>query len=1184
MYLDYAKIKKGQRKQPMLRLRNLSGMELGPVPYVYDLKFEINYADLSKITFTIPYQVNGKLNPLYAAVSSFKTIYTEEFGIYVLTAPDTDGNGISETKTVMGYSLEYQFQKKNLFLEEGTYNFWNPGTPADTILGRIVELDPTWRVGYVAPRLIGCYRTFDQYDSDALSFCYSDAMEKYRCAIVFDVYQKTINAYDANENAATIPIYLSYENLVSSVKVSERSEDMATKLHLYGSDGLTIRDVNPTGTDYIVNLDYFLSKGDLDIKVGNSDKLLSVRVKNWQAEIAAQQPYYTGLVSSRASVTAQKLAAESDLTKLNGDLDGLTAQQSVIIQAFSLETTDDGKKKRQGDLDEINAKIAGKKAEIEEQQSKINGFQSEIDGLVDKIKQIVDELALTSYFSKDEQNVLNQYLIDGNVEDETFVATEVDTNVSGIVQKITGSVSVSGADIMRVAVVDFNRTMYMVSGGAVSIADSGITAEIIRATLDIKDGNSYVFTASLGATKYNERTFGSGLLTISGTLSRLTSDVSAKTENEVTEYKGTKLSFSMFGSDSYFTVNATEFQRYSVAMDLYDFGSEVLDDCAWPVYEFSIESANFLYHKKFEPFKNKLELGKAVHLNLGSEGHLNAKIIGATLDFENISNFTLLFSNQYQRKNRVKNLIDEIKSVSRTSRNINASKHTYNRTADKVTQVDQFISALSRGAADIILSSSDQTIVADSTGLHIGGNSNYQMRVTDKMFAMTDDGWKTAKVGIGLYAHEGINNGNPIWGVNTELLAGKLLIGNNLILQNLLVDEHGNVTGTMMFQVDATGAWLYNSRIVLQGNETARGNDGGLMILDPKYGIVAGTKLLFDTNGTTVTPEFMDEAGDITFDSDGMPQGANFFLDIRDGSAYFRGNLKATSGRIGGFTIEDDYLHAGGGGSYVAINGSGSNANFLYAFWAGAENPGSAPFSVKKNGDLYAKNGTFKGIVSGASYLDGSGNPMMNDDYQFTAGYLNINGLNVGHGNFVVDANGNVSMKGKISMSPGSSIDWENVTESNLSSNSAYSLASTANSNANSAKSAADAAYERAEAAYKQANSISFPSYIQSTYIDTTTIKSPVIEGGEFYGGEFNVISNEGTGSFNLYGDYASQRYHMFTIDYTVGISPRILIYSPAGGYIDIGKDNHLISFFGDVDFGSANVRGLNLTTTPVWA
>ena len=172
MYLNFKKINSAERDAPMLRLQTMAGKELGPVPFVHGLNFEINYSDLSTIEFKVPYMVNGMLNPVYAALTGYKVIYTKELGVYMITNPEKTGDGVSEIKLVKGYSLEYIFQKKNLYLEEGTYCFWNPMFPEETVLGRIVELDPNWSVGYVAPRLMNCYRTFDEYDNSALSFCY----------------------------------------------------------------------------------------------------------------------------------------------------------------------------------------------------------------------------------------------------------------------------------------------------------------------------------------------------------------------------------------------------------------------------------------------------------------------------------------------------------------------------------------------------------------------------------------------------------------------------------------------------------------------------------------------------------------------------------------------------------------------------------------------------------------------------------------------------------------------------------------------------------------------------------------------------------------------------------------------------------------------------------------------------
>ena len=123
MYLNFKKINSAKREPPMLRLQTLAGKELGPVPFVQGLNFEINYSDLSTIEFNVPYMVNGLINPLYASLTGYKIIYTEELGVYMITNPEKSGDGVKETKQVKGYSLEYAFQKKTLYLDEGTYCF-----------------------------------------------------------------------------------------------------------------------------------------------------------------------------------------------------------------------------------------------------------------------------------------------------------------------------------------------------------------------------------------------------------------------------------------------------------------------------------------------------------------------------------------------------------------------------------------------------------------------------------------------------------------------------------------------------------------------------------------------------------------------------------------------------------------------------------------------------------------------------------------------------------------------------------------------------------------------------------------------------------------------------------------------------------------------------------------------------
>ena len=54
----------------------------------------------------------------------------------------------------------------------------------------------------------------------------------------------------------------------------------------------------------------------------------------------------------------------------------------------------------------------------------------------------------------------------------------------------------------------------------------------------------------------------------------------------------------------YLTANVSDYQRYSVEMELYEWAVDTLDDVATPTYEFSVDSANFIFAQEFAPFRN----------------------------------------------------------------------------------------------------------------------------------------------------------------------------------------------------------------------------------------------------------------------------------------------------------------------------------------------------------------------------------------------------------------------------------------------------------------------------------------------------------------------------------------------------------------------------------------------------
>ena len=266
MYLDYTKLKfdaDGNPEVPTLLLQTKAGATIGVLSNVSNLKINVKFSEPSEMSFDIAAYNNGERTPYYDDVVGYKVIRTETYGVYIIMSPEVSGDGMEETKSVTAYSIEKGLEAKKFFLEEGTYNFWNPASPDGTIISRILEIAPAWSVGYISPTLVGRYRTFDQVDDYLLSFMYNTIPEKFRGVFVFDSYKKTISVYDVDEERPTLPIYLDFDNLVQELEVKELTDELATAVSPYGADELDIRAVNPTGTNWVYDLSHFIAIGDI---------------------------------------------------------------------------------------------------------------------------------------------------------------------------------------------------------------------------------------------------------------------------------------------------------------------------------------------------------------------------------------------------------------------------------------------------------------------------------------------------------------------------------------------------------------------------------------------------------------------------------------------------------------------------------------------------------------------------------------------------------------------------------------------------------------------------------------------------------------------------------------------------------------------------------------------------------
>ena len=314
---------------PTLVLKNLDGTAIQVLGCANEVKAEICYNEISTITFEIPRFVNGELVDGYDKVVGSRIVEMIGWGQFFLVDPETANDGIDEIKSCKAYSLEYEFARKKMTIQEGTYNFWDPTADSETVLGIIMEYMPSWSIGAVDSALIGKYRTFSADGVSIYDFIKSTLQKTYNCIFDFDTVSRKVYVKHVDSDAEQSNVYLSLDNLISELDIKEDSENIKTVLDVNGAEGVDIRSVNPTGTNKIYNLDYFMNTGHFTQEMVD-------KWNAWKAALNANRQDYYNLTIERAIKTSAIAALEAEISEnKDSDLAALYAQQATYIELMS---------------------------------------------------------------------------------------------------------------------------------------------------------------------------------------------------------------------------------------------------------------------------------------------------------------------------------------------------------------------------------------------------------------------------------------------------------------------------------------------------------------------------------------------------------------------------------------------------------------------------------------------------------------------------------------------------------------------------------------------------------------------------------------------------------------------------------------------------------------------------------
>lgn len=853
------------REPPVLILKNANGTPLGVLGNARNVSIDIKYNETSMLEFELPERVDGIKTPFYDLVNGMSLVELQGIGQFTVVDPSEVDDGLVRRKVCKAYSLEYELTYKTITIPEGTYNFWNPLGTGESVLGMILERLPSWSVGDIDQKLVGKYRTFEINNENIYNVIKSTLQESYQCIIDFDTYERKINVRAVLSDPATEPVFLSTQNLAKQIEVTEQSENIVTRLDVNGAEGVTIRDVNPTGTNKLIDLSHFMN-------TDNFPQTLIDKYNAWEAACDEyRETYYQDSIAYSLAV-AREVAERAALVDLQGELTSIENIQAVAIEGIAQGIA------AQDDLDEANAQLSGKRAEVSAKQADVNAAAQDAAELLEEMKAITQQCSFEAQFTADELKMLDKYLIDGDISDSSFVYSTTESFVGSDMSNNMASVQASITDATATRIAQGEGWLWDIRGGEITVGGI-VEAELVSAAVEIDGEGKLTMSAYIANGTVQDAEIKKGCVSITSDTSTWTDDLSAPADMP-TIFEGTELTVSATDAHFYFTYNVSELERRSVAWDLYEYGREALDRLSQPTYTFSVSSANFFSLDEFLQFRAHISLGERVYVEVDDGEVLKPICIGVRLTWEDPTSLELSFSDSYLSGDSAFRLADLLDKSASMSRKVDISKYTYASFADSGASSD--IKNFMESALDIakreILSTGEQAITIGDAGIRLRKWANddktayddKQIWMHNNSILMTKDNWDTASIAIGAFHDE---NAGDCWGIVAPMIAGTILAGSSLVIES----EKKSGNGTSVFRVDENGCTLYDCDLnVLRGDTQ--------IAINPHIGIAIGDD-----------PVYSVEDGAYTIDED----NAKLWMDT-EGNLHMKGVLDAASGNFKG--------------------------------------------------------------------------------------------------------------------------------------------------------------------------------------------------------------------------------------------------------------------------------------------
>ena len=305
--------------------------------------------------------------------------------------------------------------------------------------------------------------------------------------------------------------------------------------------------------------------------------------------------------------------------------------------------------------------------------------------------------------------------------------------------------------------------------------------------------------------------------------------------------------------DEYITITETMTyeDKFAQMKTLYDRAEKRLLVVSRPTQEFNVDVENFIFDKNFAEWSEELETGCLINVELSENDIALLFLSNLTVNYDD-GNMSLTFGNRFNKFDP-KSLFDNILgNIDKSANSIDFIKEVLYPIKNEFSRMQEILQNSRNLTMNAALTSTNEEVIIDGSGytgrklLSDGTYDPHQVKLTGKSLVFTKDAWETCSVALGELI---IDNQHTEYGINADVLMGKVLVGTNLTIE--AVNSGNNVTT----RIDSDGVTIQN---------------GNIKIIDSRNGEIFGT----------------DSSGNL----------------------YIKGNIFADSGKIGNLKLSNGKL------------------------------------------------------------------------------------------------------------------------------------------------------------------------------------------------------------------------------------------------------------------------------------